>query len=199
MAAFSTIALLALSAGKTVYDAVEQRKDAKAIEQQGDFESMLYGRNAAAADKQAIDAVARGEETAGEIDRGAGLLRGSQRAASAAAGLDINDGSARAVQNNDAALAAIDIKHVRTNAAREAAGFHTEAENYRMEGDFTRQAAKNKARSLRNQSVATMLSGVGDLARIYQSAPKGIAKSPVSPGYGTSTYGSSGMFGAPRY
>jgi hypothetical protein len=183
MAAFSTIALLtmgALEAGKTAVDFTSQRKEAKSIEKQGDFEAMLYGRNADYASKQATDATARGEEGANDIGRGAGLLNGAQRAGFAAAGLDINSGSAADVQSNDSALAAIDQSRVRLNAAREAAGYTQQAEDYRMEGAYTRQAAKDKAHQLRDQSVLTLLSGAGKLANTWASAPKGIARASLT-------------------
>lgn len=199
MAGFTTTALLLLTAAKTGSDFIGQRSQASAIEKQGDFESMLYGRNADQAERQAKDAVARGEETAYGITRGAEQLRGAQRAALAASGVDIDSGSAADVQSSDLTLSALDAKRVRLNAAREAAGYTTEAETDRMMGDFARRSGKTAARAIRNQSVVTLLSGVGQLANVYQSAPKGFGRTPLpSPDYGASTYGSGGMFGAVR-
>lgn len=174
MAAASTVALLAISAASAAGTAIGQRKQARLIEQQGDYEAMLFGRNAASAERQAADALARGREVEMDVNRDERLLRGGQRAAFAAQGLSLDSGSARDVQTNDATLAEADRRRIRTNAAREALGFTEQAEDYRLQGDWARQSAKSQARALRNQSVVTLLTGAADMARVYQSGPKRI-------------------------
>jgi len=188
MAAASTIALLTLSAAGTANAFIGQRKQAKLIEQQGDYEAMLFGRNAAYADEQAKDATARGKEIEHDVDRDARLLQGSQRAALASQGLTLDTGSSRHIQDNDAALAEADRRKVRTNAAREALGFTRQAEDYRMQGDWARQSGKSQARALRNQSVVTLLTGAADMARSYASGPKRIKRGGVATG-ASSGYG----------
>lgn len=180
MAALSTIALLSLSAAASASKYVEQRKAAKQVEQQGDYEAMLFGRNATLATQQADDTIARGEEAVGGVVRDARQVHGGQRVAFAAQGIDINSGSAADVQANDSALATVDMQRIRTNAAREAAGYRTEADTYRMQGDWARSSARNQARAMRRQSIGTLLEGAGALASIWAGAPKGIGgASPV--------------------
>lgn len=196
MAAASTIALLTLAAANTAGAVIGQRKQAKLIEQQGDYEAMLFGRNAAYAEEQAKDALARGLEVESDIKRDARQLQGAQRAALAAQGVNLDTGSAAHVQDNDARLAEADRRKVRTNAAREALGFTRQAEDYRMQGDWARDSSRSQARALRNQSAVTLLTGAADMARSYARGPKRISRGGPSSGggYGASTYGSRGMF-----
>lgn len=199
MGALSTVAMLALSAAGTANQFIGQRKQAKLIEQQGDYEAMLFGRNAEYAEEQARDALARGQELEHDATRGERQLRGGQRTALAAQGVELDSGSAAHIQANDAALADADRRQIRTNAAREAMGFTRQAEDYRMQGDWARQGAKSQARALRNQSAVTLLTGAADMARSYASGPKRISRAGStgrsSSGYGASSYGSRGMFG----
>jgi len=192
MAALSTVAILTLATAsvvKTAIDYTEQRKAAKRAEQEGHFEAELFGRNAEMAEDQASDALARGEETAGTIRRGARQLRGDQRAAYAAQGIDIDTGSSADVIASDASLSEWDMLTVRTNAAREAQGFTKQAASERMQGEWARAGGRNRAQSIRNQSVATLLSGAGELASIYRSAPKGVGRGGTASQYS----------GVPRY
>lgn len=198
MALGSTIALigLGLTAASTATNYVGQRKQAKLAEQQGDYEAMLFGRNADAADAQAVDAERRGRELESDVERGARQLAGEQRTAFAAQGIAIDDSAADVIEN-DADLFAVDKQRIRTNAAREAMGFRQDAENYRMQGDWAHQSGKSQARALRNQSVATLLTGAAQLANAYQSSPKRVSR-PSSIGYGKGIY-TNGMFGTPGY
>lgn len=190
MAALSTLSLIGigLTAAKTGADFVAQRKQAKLAEQQGNFEAMLFGRNADQAELQAADAVARGREGEMDVVRNQRLLEGDQRTAFAAQGIDVSTGSPAAVIENDSALAQIDRQRIRINAAREAHGFQFDADTYRMEGEFARQAGRNQAKALRNQSVVTLLSGAADMASAYRNAPRRIKRSPV-PRTGGGGYG----------
>lgn len=208
MAALSTIALLTaatLTTAKTAVTFSEQRKAAKAAEEQGDFEAMLFGRNAEAAERQAADAIARGEEGVSDSQKAAGLLTGSQRAGFATQGVQLDSGSAADVVANDAMLAEIDQSRIRLNAARAAAGYQSEADSYRMQGDWARKVGKRQAKSLRNQSISTLLSGAGELAMSFAKAPRfsgsrSASRSGFTPGtvssvgYGPSGY-NSGIFG----
>jgi hypothetical protein len=168
MAALSTIALTSLAAATAVGNAVEQRRAAKAAEQQGEYEAMLFGRNASQSEIQAEDALARGRQQEGEVRRSTRLLGGSQRAAFAAQGLDLTTGSPSDVMENDAALGELDALTVRNNARREAMGFRAQAENERLQGDWAYRSGRNAAKSLRRQSTLTLLGGAADAMGTYK-------------------------------
>src|SRR5262245_53626432 len=136
------LALLAIgtgiSAGTQVYGAI---KGAHAAKRQGELEqdtandqARLLEDNATLAEQQAQDAIARGAESEERFRQGVATIIGSQRAASAAANLDVNFGSALDIQHDAAYLGELDALTIRSNAAREAWGYRVDA------GDLRKQA-----------------------------------------------------------
>ena len=169
-----TAALAALTVGSTISQFANQRRDAKTAEQMGNYEAQLYGTNADLAELQAEDAIARGRESEMRARAGTRQLVGSQWAALAAQGISLDTGSALDVVANDAMLGELDALTIRNNARREAWGYQVQATQYRQQGEFARAAGRNTAKSLRNRSVTTLMSGAGDLFNIYQSYGKGV-------------------------
>lgn len=94
------------------------------------YRSEVAANNASVADQQAADAKARGDVAAAETRRKYAALMGTQRAALAARGLDITDGSANATLQDTAYFGATDEITVRANAAREAWGYKVRATNF---------------------------------------------------------------------
>lgn len=176
MAALSTMALLAVSAAQTAGKFADQRRAASAAERQGNYEGDLLEQNAGLADIQAQDTLARGREDEGRQRRSNRQLAGSQRAALAASGVDINSGSAQDVVDSDAALGEFDAMTIRNNAARQAWGYQVQAADYRRNAAMARAGGHETTRSLRNGSVTTLLTGAADLANLYSAAPKRISR-----------------------
>jgi hypothetical protein len=87
-------------------------------------------------------------------------LTGSQRAAYAAQGVDINSGSAADVVANDKQLGALDVLTIKQNAAREAHG-------YEMQANLARKAGANAARNYNNQAISTLLTGAAQAGSTY--------------------------------
>lgn len=133
--ATTTAILLGLVAAKTATDVVGQVKAGNAAKSTGDY-------NAAAAEIQANDAIARGRYDESRFRQGVKTLIGSQRAGFAGQGVDVGVGSAVDVQADAAYLGELDAQQIRTNAQRESWGYKVEAENYRRGG----QAAKTASR-----------------------------------------------------
>lgn len=169
MAGITTLALLSLSAAKTGINYSNQRKAAKATEREADYSAGILEQNAGYAREQAADALTRGHEAELDTVRGQRQLHGAQRAAGAAAGIDINSGSARDVQTNDERMALEEERRIRNNAAREAHGFQVQGDDYLAQAQLTRVAGQNQAKALRRQSMSTLLSGAGELASTYAS------------------------------
>lgn len=167
-----TAGLAALTVAGTANQFITQRREAKAAEQMGDYEAQLYGMNAEFAELQAEDAIARGRESEFRSRAGTRQLVGAQRVALAAQGISLDTGSPADVIENDMMLGELDALTIRNNARREAWGFQAQAAQYRAHGDMARWAGKRAAKSLRNQSVSTLLSGAGNLFSIYQSYGK---------------------------
>lgn len=174
MAALTTLALLAVAAAKTGIDYSSQRAAARSVDAQGGAQGALLDKNADLADAQAADAITRGNQDAGRVIRQSRLLSGSQRAALAAQGINVDSGSAADVVTGDAKLGETDALTIRNNAHRDAWGFQQQASGYRMQADWARQSGHNQAQGIRRQSVGTLLGGAGELANIWASAPKSV-------------------------
>jgi len=109
---------------------------ASATRAQGRYEAGVQNRGAAMAEVGAQDVTRRGEEAAQERLRQARSLVSKQRVAIAGQGLRVNAGTPLAIQEDTAAMGALDADTIRLNAFREAWGLKMEAVDRRL-------AAKN--------------------------------------------------------
>lgn len=125
------VASAAMSVGSQVYAG-------KAAKQQGRYAQAVAEQNANVSDQRARDASARGEQEASERRLKTRLLIGSQRAALAGNGVDLQDGTALDIVGDEAMFGAIDEDRIRSNAAREAWGYRVEASNFRSSGAMSR-------------------------------------------------------------
>ncbi|MFJ3117821.1 hypothetical protein ACIPI6_14900 [Pseudomonas protegens] len=132
---------------------------------QGAATAAASEQNAAYANKAADDAIARGSFESDQQRLQTRAAIGSQRAGFAANGVDVNSGSAANIQDDTAALGELDALTIRNNAAREAWGYRTQAEQNLL-------AAKNAKSSARAGMFGSLLSAGAQGARAY-SAVKG--------------------------
>lgn len=147
MGAMSSASLLAISSGVQGASSLGQgyaQMGAKVA--QGDFEQRMAEMNARRADFLAEDAIKRGERDAAKVKKRGQQVIGAQRAAMAAQGIEVNDGSALAIQEDTAAMAAEDAVTVKNNAWREAWGFRVKAEDTRGAGRMARMSARREGR-----------------------------------------------------
>lgn len=175
MAALSGLALAgmaALTTANTVQQFGAQRSAATGAARQGAFEQGIYNQDAAVADLQAQDAIARGTEAELRYRRGVRGTVGSQRAALAAQGVDLAGGSAADVQAETTLLGELDALTIRNNARREAWGFQVQATDLRARGQLARMGGDNTAAALRTQSIGTLLTGASQLTDLYRNAPR---------------------------
>jgi hypothetical protein len=141
-------AMMAISAGaqglNSISSGISQSASARA---QGDFQKQQYDTNARLADLNASDAIARGEVDAGKHEAQTRGLAGSQRAALAAQGIDVDSGSAADVQKDTATLGALDATTIKNNAWREAWGYKVQAANSTAQGAMAKSAGDFSATS----------------------------------------------------
>lgn len=159
-----TAAVIGLTVASTVTKFKSERDSAKGAERQGNYEKQIYDQNAKYAEQQAADAIQVGQEAEYRHRAGVRGLVGSQRAASAAQGIDIDSGSALDIQLESVGIGELDALTIRNNAAREAWGYKVEAADLRNRGALAQYAGRNAAASYRNQSWSTLLTGAGELA-----------------------------------
>lgn len=169
MAALTGLAM-GITAASSLTGFFSQRNAARGAEAAGKYEQKVFETNAEVADMQAQDAIARGREAEMRQRRAGHRLIGSQRAALAAQGIEVDSGSALDVQKDTAGLSELDALTIRNNAAREAWGFTVQAMDLRNQGRLARMGAKTQAQSLRNQSVSTLLSGASEMFSMYNNS-----------------------------
>jgi hypothetical protein len=143
---------IALAAGAGV-SLVGAASSASAQSKEAAYNAKLAEQNQQRVELAAADARDRGEREVGLRQLQAGQLRGKQRLALAASGVDIQSGTALDVMEDSAASAAVDSATLRNNAAREAYGYKTQALQIG-------EQAKLDALKSSNQQTATLLGGV---------------------------------------
>lgn len=140
--------LLAIGAGfSAVSSIMSSSANADALRAQGEHEKNVADFNEKIALIQSEDALYRGDKEATQLRKNAKRLVGSQRAALAAQGVNVDVGSAALVQEDTMDQAKIDEITIRNNAAREAWGYKVQARGYSMQGSFASMAGENAARS----------------------------------------------------
>ena len=150
------------------YQAQMARQNAQAQAQMADYEAMM-------AKYRAEDSTARGIQDEKRHWTDIGQFLGEQRAALAANGVAVDDGSALDIQRDTQAMGAMDATSIRSNAAREAWG-HTadrnlagyQASMYRSGGDAAYQMGRSQGKQAAWTGTfgagTSLLSGAGDLA-----------------------------------
>ena len=119
--------------------------EADAVRQKSEYQTKVYESNANISQINAEGAISRGETAASRIRQTGESIIGSQRAAYAGQGVDVNTGTASQVQQETKTLSALDSLTARNNAWREAWGYKVEALNATRAGLFTKVAANKIA------------------------------------------------------
>lgn len=116
--------------------------------------------NAEFANDAANDALARGRKDAGLQRLRTQMAIGTQRAAAAANGGDVNDGSNALLQEDTAALGELDALTIQNNAAREAYGYKVQA----IQGmSNARQTLYNGQKAAQSSILGGVMNGVGGM------------------------------------
>jgi hypothetical protein len=162
----TTLGLIALgtSIAGTTLSAVGSVKSGNAAKRAGESMAQREEYNAAIADLQADDALARGDEEASRFATQVRSLIGTQRAGFAAQNVVVGEGSARDVQQDTAYRGELDRQEILANAKREAWGFRVEAEDRRKGAEVARAGGNAAASAGRWGAAATALGGAGSLA-----------------------------------
>ncbi len=159
----ATTAIMGASAVMSLLGAFNQ---SKATNENASYQQSVYESNARMAEIQAMDAVKRGDTASKETQARAKRLIGSQRAALAAQGQDLETGSALQIQQDTAEIGAADALTIRNNAWREAWGYQSQAEQYRTQSIFSGMTASNNSG---NTLLTGGLNAVKDIAIGYMS------------------------------
>lgn len=145
-------------AGISLYGA---NKQAKALESSGAMNSMFSLYNAVVNRQRAVDAVARGRKAADEHRIGVKGLVGTQRAAFAAQGVLVDEGSPEQVQLDTLTLGELDARKIENNAIEEAFGLIAGASNQVIGGQMNLRTTQQQAAGVRISGVGQAVSQVG--------------------------------------
>jgi len=104
----------------------------------------IANANARADEMRARDAIKRGHELEARSRQGTKKLRGTQRAALAAQGVDVNVGSAQDIQTETEVIGELDALTIKNNALREAYGYSTQARGTALQGTLTAGATRQQ-------------------------------------------------------
>ena len=149
--------------------------------QQADAAKQTAKVNATLADRAAADALKRGDKDAANLRRQGSLLLGSQRAALASRGLDLQEGTAGDMLEQTDFFSQTDQATARTNARKEAAGYATQG------GAFRAQA---KATNPYLQATGTFLGNASSVAsEWYSMNPSGAKPDAYNQTENFKTYG----------
>lgn len=136
--------------------------ESNALRDQGDFAQKQYEANARISDEKAKEAIKRGNKNSFQHAKKVKQVIGSQRAKLAAAGIDVNSGSAMDIQLETAEYGLDDAETIKNNAWKEAWGFEVDAVNQRAQGEMSNLTARHQA----NNTLLT--GGLNAAGSIYQ-------------------------------
>lgn len=147
-------------------------------------EGQIALQNAQMSGWQAEDAIDRGETAAMQVQQRGAQIKGSQRAAMAANGVDLGVGSALQVITDTDYLTSIDATTVANNAAREAWGYRVQQSQYGAKGANSLAAAGSIEKNAGSDAwLAAGTSLVGSATQVAASWYKNSANSGKRDGY----------------
>lgn len=142
-------------------------KGSNAQAQLSQYQAVVAANNATIQRQNADSELVSGQygEIASKLKYGA--LRGSQAAAQAANGLDINIGSPLAVRTSTAELGSIDAALIHYNAAKAAFGSQQSAANYDQASKMFAKAASDEKAAGFDSVAKSLISGFTSVADRY--------------------------------
>lgn len=144
--------------------------EAEAIRHQAAFEQQQLAFNKKIAEINAKDAIDRGDQNIKDFKKQASKVQGSQQAALAAQGIDVDSGTAAGVKYETEKQIETDVARIKNNAWREAWGYKIEATNLQTQSAITGLSAKNRAN---NTILAGGIQATGQFLSAAQSFSKG--------------------------
>lgn len=157
-------AAISVTVAAGAYTAYQQNQAGKAAGKIGEF-------NAGVAGAQADDALVRGRRDERDFRAQTKATIGSQRASLAAQGVEIDEGSALAIQEDTARQGELDAITIRNNAAREAWGFRVGAVDAGNRARIDRAEGRNRATATVLNTGASAM-GMGYSGYGGRSTPK---------------------------
>ena len=154
-------ALPIISLGTTllggVLQARAQQQAGQAQQASANFQAQVARNNQIVAERQAQDAILRGAGLETEKRFETQRLIGQQRAALAANGVVVSQGSALDITAGTAGLGELDALTIRNNAQREAFGFRARGAGFAADATLLQTQGEQANRAARSASFGTLL------------------------------------------
>jgi len=163
-AAGLSLAASAVGFGLQMYG---QNQQAKAQAGQYAYQAAVDRNNKIIADRQADDAIKRGEAEEEEHRRKVASIKADQRVGFASRGIDLGSDVVVDTLSDTAMLGELDALTIRNNAEREAYGYRVQGMNYEASAGNNALAGKNAKSAGRTAMFGTLLSGASTVAGNY--------------------------------
>lgn len=130
-----------------IVQGIGAKQSAAAQAQMYNYQGGIAKYNAAVARQNKDYAWYKGEVEASNFGLQGRARMGQIKAAQAASGLDVNSGSTKKVQESQKLLIDKDMAQIRSNTAKVAYDYETQAQGFEMESNLYSMAAKNAKKS----------------------------------------------------
>ena len=157
-------------AGSSALAAYGQIQAGQAAKQAGDYNSAVARNNEIIANRQAEDAIKRGDIAADEQRRKVARIGGAQKAAIGASGVALDSGTALDIFGDTAAFGELDALTIKSNATREAYGYQVQGMNFAADAAMQRVRGNNAQRASYIQAGSTLLGGAAQGGNMYMRA-----------------------------
>ena len=152
---------IALTIGSTLLSAGGAIQQGQAANRAAQYNAQVQDMNAKIAERNARDAIERGQLEEQQKRQATAAVIGRQRAAMAANGVDIGFGSALNTLVDSAMIGEIDALTIRSNAAREAYAYDVDATNRRADAKLSRAQGRAAVTGSLLEAGGTLLTGAG--------------------------------------
>lgn len=153
-----------LGAGVSAIGSISQAHATAASDQ---YQAQVADNNSIIASQNATATQAAGDIAAQNSGLKTRAALGAQTAAIGANGVDVNTGSAAAVRQGTAQTGYLDALTIRSNAARQAYGYETQAVSDVAQADLDRKGASNASTAGDIGAATSLLSGASSVGRSY--------------------------------
>lgn len=159
--AIASLAAGALSTGVSAIGAAQQASATAAADR---YQAQVALNNQKIAGQYAAQATADGENQVAAKQQQTAQMIGSERAAMAANGVELDNGSALRIQGDTAKLGEVDALTIRNNAARAAYGYELQGVSYGQQAALDESAASNAVSAGSLNAFSSIVGGASSLA-----------------------------------
>ena len=161
----------AISVGTSVLgfamQAIGQKQAGDAQAGQYQYQAAVDRNNKIISDRQAADALKRGEADEQAHRRKVQSIKADQRVSFAARGVDLGSDNVIDTLSDTAMLGELDALTIRSNAGREAYGYNVQGMNYEASAQNNSLAAKGAKKAGKTGALTTILSGASTVGGMY--------------------------------